>query len=636
MRRLLACLAALSAACDLEGPAGPAGPAGAADSGPTAVIRVDRRAGVAPLEVRFGAVVVGAEGSLGYAWDFGDGQTSTEAGPLHTFAAAGTYTATVTVTDGRDRSALALAEIAVGSDEFPEVAGFAEVVRGVSPLEVRFVAAAAGGNGALTFAWDFGDGASSTLQDPRHTYATALDQTFTASVTATDEDGDTATADVVVVVEADVTPMGVVAQATPATGRAPFLVQLGCDASGGNAPLAYAWTFGDGGQSTLQDPAYVYRDPGTYVATCLVTDADGDQAQDTATVTVLLDGAPAVTLSADVTSGVAPLTVTFAATASGGDGPLALSWDFGDGTVLAGGSASQSHTYGAGTYEVAVTVVDVDGDVHRATRVITVTPEGPPIEVAASASPARGIAPLEVTFSAAIAGGNPPFTFQWDFGGVGASALAAPTVTFPPGTYEVTVTATDVDGDAAPPASVEVVVEEELLPVLGALTAIASDPLHLPPSRVDFTCPVTAPGNAPYTFAWSFGDGSGAAEQDPSHTYQAAGEYRAICTVTDADGDSDTRDVVLVVAEDLRPEATILGGPLSGPAPLEVDFRAAATAGNGPIIYLWDFGDPAIPGVEAFDPNPVTYENPGTYYVTLTATDADDVSFATAIVVVEP
>jgi PKD repeat protein len=281
-------------------------------------------------------------------------------------------------------------------------------------------------------------------------------------------------------------------------------------------------------------------------------------------------------------------------------------------------------------------VLDVDGDVHRATRVITVLPEGPPIEVAASASPARGIAPLQVTFAAAIAGGNPPFTFQWDFDGLGASVLAAPTVTFPLGTYEVTVTATDVDGDVGPPASVEVVVEANAQPILGALTANASDPLHVAPSRVDFTCPLTVPGNAPHTFAWSFGDGSTAAGQNSSHTYQAPGEYRATCTVTDADGDSQTEDVLVVVAEDLRPQATILGDPLSGPAPLTVDFRAAPTIGNGPIIYLWDFGDPAIPGVDAFDPNPVTYENPGTYYVTLSATDADDGSFATAIVVVEP
>ena len=71
---------------------------------PTVEVLADPVQGTAPLVVRFSAQVGDEDGNvnnLGYVWAFGDGSLSAEKNPVHTYAAAGTYTASLTVTDAR-------------------------------------------------------------------------------------------------------------------------------------------------------------------------------------------------------------------------------------------------------------------------------------------------------------------------------------------------------------------------------------------------------------------------------------------------------------------------------------------------------------------------------------------------------
>jgi PKD repeat protein len=75
------------------------------------------------------------------------------------------------------------------------------------------------------------------------------------------------------------------ASATPTTGAAPLEVQFTCDASGGDAPLSFVWDFGDGTQSTLQNPSHTYTIAGMYTAMCSVTDANGDSATSSVMIT---------------------------------------------------------------------------------------------------------------------------------------------------------------------------------------------------------------------------------------------------------------------------------------------------------------------------------------------------------------
>jgi PKD repeat protein len=77
----------------------------------------------------------------------------------------------------------------------------------------------------------------------------------------------------------------VTASATPTSGTAPLAVAFTCDGAGGDAPLSYVWDFGDGTQSTLQNPSHTYTAAGSFTAMCEVKDATGDSATASVAIT---------------------------------------------------------------------------------------------------------------------------------------------------------------------------------------------------------------------------------------------------------------------------------------------------------------------------------------------------------------
>ena len=111
-------------------------------------------------------------------WDFGDGNTDTGVQPMHTYAAAGSYTVCLTTANvcGTD----SICGTVIVCD--PMAAAFSQVA---NLLQVDFTD---GSTGAVTaWSWDFGDGNTSTMQNPTHTYAAA--GTYNACLTTTDNCG---------------------------------------------------------------------------------------------------------------------------------------------------------------------------------------------------------------------------------------------------------------------------------------------------------------------------------------------------------------------------------------------------------------------------------------------------------------
>jgi PKD repeat protein len=91
------------------------------------------------------------------------------------------------------------------------------------------------------------------------------------------------------------------------------------------------------------------------------------------------------------------------------------------------------------------------------------------------------------------------------------------------------------------------------------------------------------------SFAWTFGDGGMSSLQNPSHTYSAAGSYTVALTVT-GPGGSDTSTLTdYIVVQELPPLANFSGTPLSGVAPLTVNFTDLTTGVS--TSYSWTFGD---------------------------------------------
>ncbi|WP_299803033.1 immune inhibitor A domain-containing protein [uncultured Shewanella sp.] len=129
-------------------------------------------------EASFAANVSGGDGSYTYAWDFGVTEaTSTEASPSYIYAANGNYLVSLTVTDGNGTSFVNYLNLAVGS------AIEVDFTHSISNLQVSFTDQSTGGNGELSYHWEFGDGNTSSVASPSYTYGTTGSYTVTLTVT---------------------------------------------------------------------------------------------------------------------------------------------------------------------------------------------------------------------------------------------------------------------------------------------------------------------------------------------------------------------------------------------------------------------------------------------------------------------
>ncbi len=150
---------------------------------------VDFAYNVSQRTVSFDASAAGA-GALSYAWDFGDGGTSSEEDPSHTYASAGTYQVSLTVSNFVGDTSV------TKSVPVERIAPTADFTYTVSERTVTFDATATG-LGALSYAWDFGDGLTSSAVDPAHTYTS--DGSYTVRLTVSNTDGEAVvTRDVVI------------------------------------------------------------------------------------------------------------------------------------------------------------------------------------------------------------------------------------------------------------------------------------------------------------------------------------------------------------------------------------------------------------------------------------------------------
>jgi PKD repeat protein len=157
----------------------------AAEVPPVASFTVAPNVGVAPLPVTFTSTSTGTITDV--LWNFGDGTTSTLPVATHVYATAGSYNVTLTVNGpGGTNTAQQLGAVVVTEPVLPPVAAFsAAPTTGQVPLSVAFTDAS---TGTITSRlWSFGDGVTSTEQNPIYVYPTA--GTFTVSLTVTGPGG---------------------------------------------------------------------------------------------------------------------------------------------------------------------------------------------------------------------------------------------------------------------------------------------------------------------------------------------------------------------------------------------------------------------------------------------------------------
>ncbi len=190
------------------------------------------------------------------------------------------------------------------------------------------------------------------------------------------------------------------------------------------------------------------------------------------------------------------------------------------------------------------------------------------------------------------------------------------------GTYQVTLTVTDDDGNTGTATKPITVLNT---PPTAAMTW---EPLE--PTDVDTIAfngsNSTDPDGAIVSYEWHFGDNTTGYGVNATHRYPDNGTYRVTLTVTDDDNETDTVSTTIEV-HNVQPNASFAVSPATPSTADTISFTDTSTDPDGAIVsYEWHFGD----GTTSYDSNPVhRYPDNGTYQVTLTVRD-DDNATATA------
>jgi PKD repeat protein len=133
-------------------------------------------------ELQLFGLATGGTPPYTYNWELGDDTTSNTQNPTHIYSEAGTFTATLTVTDNIGTIATDTTEVIV--HEIGDLVVNIIVDKNtVINLETSFTSSVIGGTQPYTFEWDFGDGAISTEENPTHTYKETGTYTVTLKVT---------------------------------------------------------------------------------------------------------------------------------------------------------------------------------------------------------------------------------------------------------------------------------------------------------------------------------------------------------------------------------------------------------------------------------------------------------------------
>jgi PKD repeat protein len=419
-------------------------PSCAAVSTPVASFVSTVTTGTTPLTVQF--LDSSTNSPTSWSWSFGDGGTSALQNPSHAYSVAGTYTVTLTAsnTAGSD-TATQTGYVTVSSAATGPVASFVSTVTaGTTPLTVQFLDSST--NSPKTWAWSFGDGSTSALQNPSHTYATA--GTYTVTLTATNAAGSNTVTQTGYIVVSAVSTIPVAAfLSTVVSGTVPCTVQF-LDYST-NTPASWVWSFGDGNTSTLENPSHTYVIPGTYTVTLTATNTAGSNTVTKSGYITVTYTVPVAGFTSNVTSGTTPLYVRFTDIST--NTPTSWSWTFGDG----GTATTQSPVYeytDEGTYTVSLTATNSAGsNTTYSTGYITVESIISPV-VSFSADVKSGTVPFTVRFTDTSS--YTPTSWEWSFGDGSSSTQENPVHTYTTaGSYSVTHTATNAGGSRTTTAS---------------------------------------------------------------------------------------------------------------------------------------------------------------------------------------
>ena len=551
-----------------------------------------------------------------WSWNFGDGATSEQQNPQHSYASGSTYSVTLTVRDNDGATGQAVQQVT--PNEKP-AADFSFLCTG---RVCQFADLSIDPDGSITSrAWRFGDGATSSQSNPSHTYAADGDYDVRLIVTDNASAKDTVTKTVSVLQP----------NQAPVAAFSNTCTNLSCDFTDESTDddgtvVGWQWAFGDGAVLSERNPSHTYAAEGTYTVTLTVTDDDGAASVPAASRDISVSPANQGP-TADFTFSCVNLVCQFTDGSDDPDGTIASrSWDFGDGNGSS--QTNPQHAYPTkGEYTVMLEVTDNDGATGQISKPVSVNT----VPTAAILQPANGASfnkGATVQFQGTASDGDGDgLTLVWEssldgtLSGVASFTRSDLTV----GVHVISFIASD--GTAADTAQRSITIVNQA-PTAAITTPTGGSVFNLG-SQVGFNGTGTDPedgslGGASLVWLSTLDDQIGTGESF-TRSDLSAGSHLIRLVVTDTDGASDTATVSIRI--NAPPTATITD-PADGSSftvGTNVSFRGTGT----------DPEDGSLSGIElvwssnldgVFGTGSPTNENGlsvGTHLITFIATDSD-------------
>jgi gliding motility-associated-like protein len=533
-----------------------------------------------------------------WSWDFGDGTTSSAQNPSHGYSTSGTYTVELVSTGPGGCTDNVIKTNVITINPPPTVVFVADDTSACqAPFTVNFTDNT---TDAVSWSWNFGDGNTSTDENPSNTYISLGN--FNVSLTVTDVNGCSATLSENALV--NIVPPTVNFNSNRTSGCAPLTVDFSDLTFSNETITSWNWDFGNGNTSTDQNPTGIYADTGSYDVTLIIVNIDGCIDSLTITDFIQVGQLPIVNFSPIDTTGCYPFTVNFYDSTSVYTDQW--SWNFGDGETSL--SQGPTHTYrDTGFFEVTF-AAGFHGcwDTLRLDSVVEVLL--PKAEF--TMTPTIGCeAPHTVVFTDDSEG---PDSWTWSFGDGLEATTQNPTHTYTnTGFYTAKLIVENFTTGCADSITQVISISDR------DLGFDQSDTLICETFAVQFT-DTTIVNSSISSWSWDFGDGGVSALQNPNYSYSSNGIYDVRLIITDALGCVDTLIKTNTVVVKTPPVAEFVADTTFGCAPLLIKFSDLSTGLNPILEWTWDFGDG---GTDTLQHPAYSYNGRGVFDVTLTIVD---------------
>lgn len=446
---------------------------------------------------------------------------------------------------------------------------------------------------ATSWQWDFGNGNTSTLQNPAATFLTS--GLYNVKLTASDGTQTYTVTKTITVYRLPVVNF----TADRINACVNDTLTFTSNITLGDAGIAaYAWGFGNGIAYSNPVTRYIYNQTGAYTVTLVVQDSNGCAANKAATNYIHIHNGPtAAFIASPMQSCNASQKVNFTDQSTGG--PLTYFWN-----LDAGSTSTQQnpfHVYTQQIVNVKETVTDTNGCVAHAVKQIKVTDII--ADFAANKTTTCANQKIQFTSLSNFTGTS----WQWDFGDGTTSTVFSPIKTYTtPGLYTVNFVIHDgICADSIKKTSYITVtsgfsVSQATFGADSTMTCGRAIP-------VNFTN--ATPGGS--TFHWDFGNGDTSNLENPTEIFPDGGNYTITLTVMDTNGCSVTGQISNLIQTG-KPMAKFKGDTLNCLG----SYTKFTNQSSNAQSYKWYFGD----GDSSNATNPQhLYLNYGTYSVTLIA-----------------